>query len=131
MRKMIFAVLAALVMSLGFMSCSSSSPEKKLIGLMEDVVSILKDTHIKSADDVAALKDKMETIKKDVMAVTTELMDSYKDKSPEELAKLAESMKDLEKQSDKLSKEIEAEGERLEKEAEAAGVELGDLDVFD
>ena len=58
---MIFAVLAAFMVSLSFTSCSSS-PEDKMVGLLEDAVSIMKDTHIKSQDDVKALAEKMKKI---------------------------------------------------------------------
>ena len=56
MKKVIFAVLAAFMVSLSFTSCSSS-PEEKMMSIMEDMVSALKDTHIKSADDLKALKE--------------------------------------------------------------------------
>ena len=65
MKKVIFAVLAAFMVSLSFTSCSKS-PEGKVMGLMEDAISIMKDTHIKSADDVKAFAEKMKPIKEGV-----------------------------------------------------------------
>jgi hypothetical protein len=132
MKKTIFAVLAAFVMSLGFMSCSSGGPEDKMISLMEDMVSVMKSTHIKSADDVNTLKGKLEGMKSEVEKVTNELMEAYKDKSPEELMKLAESMKGLEEKMDKVQKEGDKEMERLKGEAEALGLDLSEFgDLFD
>ncbi len=132
MKKTIFAVLAAFVMSLGFMSCSGGGPEDKMISLMEDMVSVMKSTHIKSADDVNTLKGKLEGMKSEVEKVTNELMEAYKDKSPEELMKLAESMKGLEEKMDKVQKEGDKEMERLKGEAEALGLDLSEFgDLFD
>ena len=131
MKKAVFAVLAAFVMSMGFMSCSSSSPEDKMVSLMEDAISIMKSTHIKSADDVKTLTEKFATIKADIEQVTTEMMEAYKDKSPEELMKLAESMEKMEKKVEKMTKDMQKEAERLEQEAEKAGVSLDGLDIFD
>ena len=132
MKKAIFAVMAAFVMSLGFMSCSGGSPEDKMVSLMEDMVSVMKSTHIKSADDAKTLKGKLEGMKADVEKLTNELMEAYKDKSPEELMKLAESMKGLEEKMEKVQKEGDKEMERLKGEAEALGLDLSDFgELFD
>ena len=64
MRKTIFAVLTAFVMSLAFVACSSS-PEDKIVSTMEDMVSYIKGFHIKSADDLNKLTDKIATFKKE------------------------------------------------------------------
>ena len=132
MKKTIFAVLAAFVMSLGFMSCSGGSTKDKMVGLMEDMVGVMKSTTIKSAEDVKTLKGKLEGMKADVEKLTNELMEAYKDKSPEELMKLAESMKGLEEKMDKVQKEGDKEMERLKGEAEALGLDLSEFgDLFD
>ena len=124
--------MAAFVMSLGFMSCSGGSPEDKMVSLMEDMVSVMKSTHIKSADDAKTLKGKLEGMKADVEKLTNELMEAYKDKSPEELMKLAESMKGLEEKMEKVQKEGDKEMERLKGEAEALGLDLSDFgELFD
>ena len=128
MKKVIFAVLTAFVMSLGFASCSSSSPQDKILDSMDELVTLMKKTHIKSADDVKVLKEKAEAIKKDVETAMEQLT---KDKSPEELLKLATELKDLEKKTEELSKTGDAEIERLKKEAEAAGVDVDALDFLD
>ena len=127
MKKVIFAVLAAFMVSLSFTSCSKS-PEGKMFGLMEDAISIMKDTHIKSADDVKALAEKMKPIKEGVDKAMEEMMEAYKDKSAEELKELGEK---FEEQSKKLGAEAEKEGARLKKEAEEAGVDLSELDDLD
>ena len=124
-------MLAAFVMSLAFVACSSS-PEDKVVSLMEDAVSLVKGTHIKTADDVATLTKKMQSFKSDVDKAMSEILESYKDKSPEELMKMAENLSGMEKKVDELSKTLEKETERLEKEADAAGLDLDDLSrLFD
>lgn len=125
---MIFAVLAAFVMSLGFMSCGPSTPEEKMVSIMEDALSILKDTHIKSADDAKAFVEKFKPLKEEANKVIEEFIEQYKDSSPEELAK---SMEELQKNNEKIGKELEAEIDRLEKEAKDAGVDLDALGLED
>ena len=127
MKKVIFAVLAAFMVSLSFTSCSKS-PEGKVMSLMEDAVSIMKDTHIKSADDVKAFAEKMKPIKEGVEKAMEELLEAYKDKDPKELEELG---KKFEEQSKKISEEAEKEGKRLQKEAEDAGVDLSELESLD
>ena len=127
MKKMIFAVLAAFMVSLSFTSCSKS-PEGKVMSLMEDAVSIMKDTHIKSADDVKAFAEKMKPIKEGVEKAMEELMEAYKDKDPKELEEIG---KKFEEQSKKIGEEAEKEGKRLQKEAEEAGVDLSELESLD
>ncbi len=127
MKKVIFAVLAAFMVSLSFTSCSKS-PEGKVMGLMEDAISIMKDTHIKSADDVKAFAEKMKPIKEGVEKAMSEMMEAYKDKDPKELEELGNK---FEEQAKKLGDEAEKEGARLKKEAEDAGVDLSELDDLD
>ncbi|MBO4463254.1 MAG: hypothetical protein J5797_03565 [Prevotella sp.] len=129
MKKVIFAVLAAFMVSLSFTSCSKS-PEDKIMGLMEDAVSIMKDTHIKSQDDVKALAEKMKPLKEDVEKAMKEFLEACKDKDQKELEEIG---KKFDEQSKKLQEEAKKEGERLQKEAAEAGVdisELEDLDLF-
>ena len=129
MKKVIFAVLAAFMVSLSFTSCSKS-PEGKVMSLMEDAVSIMKDTHIKSADDVKALAEKMKPIKEGVEKAMGEMMEAYKDKDPKELEELGNKFEEMAKT---IGAEAEKEGARLQKEAEEAGVDLSeieDLDLF-
>ena len=131
LKKVIFAVLAAMVMSFGFVSCSSS-PEDKLIGVMEDMVGVLKGANIKTADDAKALMTKLTSFKDEAEKITEELMAAYKDKSPEELMKLAETMKPLEEKIEKIQKEGDKEIERLKKQAEDAGLDMEELgSLFD
>ena len=124
MKKMIFAVLAAFVMSLGFVSCSGG-PEDQFIGAMKDMVSALKGTTIKSADDVKQLKEKVEKCKKDIEAASLAMMNAYKDK-PEDLKKVQEK---INKEMESLGKDAEAETKRLKEEAEKAGVDISDLEL--
>jgi len=128
MKKVIFAVLTAFVMSFSLTSCGGS-PENQMIGIMEDMLSVIKDTHISSADDAKALVEKLAPFKEKMENAAQEMMKAYADKSPEEMAEIEASMKDLEKQSEKITSELEKEGERLEKEAKEAGVDLSQLDL--
>ena len=82
---MFFAAIAAFVMSVSFTSCGGSTssegnaseekvettseekaeslaPTDKMLSCMEKMVSIMKDTSIKSAEDAQALKEKMTTM---------------------------------------------------------------------
>ena len=124
---MIFAVLAAFVMSLSFTACSGA-PEDKFLSAMEDAVSVLKDTHIKSIDDVKALKTKMEQVKKDVEAAQGDLIEAVTKMTPEEMAKFSEK---VEKKSEELSSKADTETKRLIEEAKAAGIDESELDFLD
>lgn len=140
---MFFAAIAAFVMSVSFTSCggSTSSEEKsseekvettseekaeslaptdKMLSCMEKMVSIMKDTSIKSAEDAQALKEKMEGIQKEVEEISNTLSDEMKNMSEEDVAKYLEKVNDLQAAG-------QAEAERLEEEAKAIGVELDNL----
>lgn len=117
---MIFAVLAAFMVSLSFTSCSSS-PEKKMIGYMEDFVSLMKDTHIKSGDDVKAFVEKA----KDIQTKMEELQKSVGEDYESNLSE--EAQKELEEQMSKLSQEILPELTRIQKEAQEANLTEEDL----
>lgn len=124
MKKMIFAVLAAFMVSLSFTSCSKS-PEEQMIGYMEDLVSLLKDTHIKSADDVKTLAEKVKKIQANVEELQKSVGEDYESKlSEEETKALMEKM-------GTVMKELAPEVERLEKEAAEANVDLDDLKGLD
>ncbi|MCR4604036.1 MAG: hypothetical protein K5683_10980 [Prevotella sp.] len=100
-----------------------------MIGIMEDMLSVIKDAKITSVDDAKALVEKLAPFKEKMEAASKEITKAYADKSPEELAELQASMKDLEKKAESITNEMSKEGERLEKEAEAAGVDLSSLDL--
>lgn len=121
MKKLFFAAIAALFMSISFTSCGgSSSPTDKMLGCMEEMVSVMKGTSIKSASDVEALKSKMEGIQKDVEEISKASADKMKDMSEEDVAKYLEKV-------GKLQEEMQAEMERLEGEAAAAGIDMDDF----
>lgn len=128
MKKVIFAVLAAFMVSLSFTSCSKS-PEDKIVSCMEEMLSVMKDTHIKSADDVKALKEKMESIKKDAEEAQKALTEKMKGMSEEEMKEFAEKNKDLEQKVSDVMKALPAEIERIQKEATEAGVDISELDL--
>ena len=125
MRRLFFAVIA-LVLSLSFVSCSSS-PEEKIIDSMEEMTSFVKGFHIKSADDITKLNDKLEKFKTEIGEAVEGL---YKEKQ-EELLEMAGNLSRLDEKIDKMTKDIEKEGKRLEKEAEAAGLDISEFeDLF-
>jgi uncharacterized coiled-coil protein SlyX len=130
MKKVLLAVLAAFVMNLGMVSCSSTPADKKL-GAMEEALSIVKSTHIKSAEDVKALVEKIKPLKEKAISANTELMNLNRSKSPEELSEINEEMAEMGKQIDQMAVEMNKEGERLEKEAQEAGIDLSAFDELE
>ena len=80
----------------------ASSPEEKVFDLMEDAVSIMKRTHIKSVDDINALAEKMRPIKEDVEKALNDMMEAFKDKDPKELEEVAQR---FEERGNKISEE--------------------------
>ena len=120
MKKLFFAVLAAFMVSLSFTSCSSS-PEKQMMGYMEDMVSLLKDTHIKSADDVKAFAEKAKSIQEKVEKLQESVGKDYESKLSEE------EQKEMEKQMEELTSQIFPELQRIQKEAQEAGLSEEDL----
>lgn len=112
----------------GGLALFDRAPEDKLLSLVEDAVSALKRSHIRTQDDVTELAEKLKPIKGEVETAMKELMEFYKDKDPQELVEIG---KKFEEQAEKLSKEAEKEGERLKKEAEEAGVDLTELESLD
>jgi hypothetical protein len=161
MKKVLYSVLAVMVMSLCLVSCKDSkapadkenaeaaaeekveekaaekaaivvdenaNPVEKLVGIMSGVVNVLKDTHIKSADDLVALQKKLEGVKDQVEAATTDLASFFSSVTAENAEKIQATMGDLQQRMDQLEKDGEAEVDRLEKEAEALGLNLDGLD---
>ena len=157
MKKLLYSVLAVLVMSVAFVSCKDSkapadkdsveatesekaeetkeaavdanaNPADKLVGMMGDMVQLLKDTHIKSADDLMALKDKLENFKTSFEETSLAMASMFSNITEENATEIAASMQELEKRIEVLEQEGEAESERLEAEAKALGLDLDALD---
>ena len=120
MRKTIFAVLAALVMSLGFMSCSGS-PEEEMVGYLEDMVALVKDTHIKSSDDVKTFAKKAKDLQEKVEALQKKYGKDYESTLSEE------EQKEIGDRMTKIMMELMPEMERLQKEAKDADLSPEDL----
>ena len=120
MKKMIFAVLAAFMVSLSFTSCSKS-PEEKMVGYIEDMVSLMKDTHIKSLDDAKTFSEKAQKIKEDVEALEKSMGEDYKSSISED------EQKKLEERVGKAMEELMKEMERIQKEAAEAGVDASEI----
>lgn len=128
MKRVFIAVLAAFVMSLGFVGCSSS-PADKMISVTKDMLSILKSTEIKSEQDVKDLAAKFEDLKKEAQEIEKAMEEETKNMSDEEkLSYVADMMKTMSEVGD-LEKEMKTEIKRLEKEAKAAGVNLDGIDL--
>ena len=105
--------------------------KEKMVGIMSGVVNILKDTHIKSADDLTALQKKLEGAKDQFEAATTDLATFFSSVTAENAEKIEATMADIEQRMDQLEKEGEAEADRLKKEAEALGLDIDALgDIF-
>ena len=120
---MIFAVLAAFVVSLSFTACSSK--EEQAINKIKDMVSYLKDKHIKNADDAKEVAEKMADYQKEFEALSKEIEDKTKDMSEEEKEKYNKEMEDkYKKDMEKAMEEMMTEILRLSKEAREAGVDL-------
>ena len=117
MKKVIFAVLAAFMVSLSFISCSKS-PEEQMVSCIKDAVSLLKDTKIKSADDAK----KFEENAKALMESFNKIAESVKGQEKSELSE--EENKKLEAEAVAAAKELTPEIERIEKEASEAGVDV-------
>lgn len=116
------AVIIGLVLSIILWSSVNSSPmspEDKLLGGMEEMVNVMKNTHIKSAEDAKALKVKLEGIRKEVeededIQATIKKM---KDMSEEGVSKHYEKF-------DRLIYEGQVEADRLNEEAKALGIDF-------
>ena len=143
MKKLIFGIAALFMMSVVLVGCDNKkskkdkdeedvasvdlSPEEEVVECLEDMVSLLKRTHIESEDDVEVFADKARKIKSRVDSLIKRFGNGIGEDLPEDekdelIKKLAE-----------LSKVGEEEAERLQKEAAAAGIdltELDDLDIF-
>lgn len=122
MKRTIFVVLTALVMSLSFMACSSSSPEEQMIGYMEDLVSVMKDTHIKSGSDVKTFAKKVKKIQDNVDALKEKYGNDYKSELSEE------EQKKMEERLEKLMSDLFPEMQRIQKEATNANLTEEELE---
>ncbi|MCR4810308.1 MAG: hypothetical protein K5896_10700 [Prevotella sp.] len=112
--------------STAFHDNENLSPTEQLIGHLNDLVSLMKRTHIQSEDDVKAFADKAVKIKEKVDALMENFTEEIGNIEP---ATQAELMGKIEK----IGKEGEKEANRLAKEAEEVGIdlsELKDLDIF-
>ena len=101
------------------------SREDQFVNCLEDLVALMKRTHIDSEDDVEEFAVKARKIKSKV----DDLISQYGDGLGENLSE-DEQMELIEK-VEKLSNAGEKEANRLMKEAEAAGIDLSELDDLD
>ena len=105
----------------------AATPEDKFLDVLEDALRVMKRTHLRTQDDVTALAEQLTPLKSRVEQAVKDLMEAYKDKTPDELKELEEK---FEVKAKEISEEIEKEGDRLEKEAAEAGIDVSDLDLF-
>ena len=101
------------------------APEDKFVGILEDAVRIMKNSHIRTQDDVKRIADKMAPMKERLEKAMEELTSAYSQSELEEIGKR------LEDKVNKLAKEGEKEGDRLQKEAEEAGIDVSELESLD
>ena len=116
MKKTLFVVLTALVMSLAFSACGSSSPEEQMMGYMENLSSLLKETHIKSGSDVRTFAEKARKIQDKADALKQKYGKDYEsDLSEEEEQKLQSRM-------EALMNQMIPEMKRIQEEAASANL---------
>lgn len=138
MKKLIFALLALFMVSTVVVSCDNKkskkdeeeelTPAEQMIACMEDMVDVLKDTHIKSTDDVKDLKEKMDGIKKDFDEAQKALEEELKEMSDEERKEFEEKTeKQFEEKVYKLMEDLPKEMERLQKEATEANIDASEV----
>ena len=104
------------------MACSSSSPEEQMIGYMEDLVSVMKDTHIKSGSDVKTFAKKVKKIQDNVDALKEKYGNDYKSELSEE------EQKKMEERLEKLMSDLFPEMQRIQKEATNANLTEEELE---
>ena len=153
MKKVLFTMLAALMMGAVITACSDKKTEKgadgdnteaveeelafdedatpadQLVGLTKQFVSVMKAAHINSEADAATLKNKIEKIQAKIEDVQKNMESSMEGLSDAEKLKMATQMLTLAKEFEGMEKEISTEVKRLQKEAAEAGVDIDDLDL--
>ncbi len=155
---MFFAAIAAFVVSLCLVSCNkqkdkaegddkekteatvekeaadetlveeTDQPQVNFINALDKLVTIMEGTHIKSIDDVKALKEKADKIQEIVMVAQTEMQNEFRDKTEGELNGI---LKEMEEKTSKIIEKGEKETQRLKEEAKAAGISEEELEFLD
>ena len=141
MKKLIFGIAALLMMSVVLVGCDNKkskkdkddedvasvdlSPEEEFVDCLEDMVTLLKRTHIESEDDVEVFADKARKIKSRIDNLIRRFGNGLGEVLPEN------EQQELIKKVTELGKTGEKEVERLQKEAAEAGVDLSDLEDLD
>jgi len=160
MRKMIFAALAAFVVSFCLVSCNNSQQKDKTDGeaeekteakvedesadeivieetdqphinftnALEKLATVLEGTHIKSVDDVQALKEKVEKIREVIMVSQSEMQNDFRDRTEAEMKEINSL---LEGKTKKIIEKGENESKRLMEEAKAAGISEEELEFLE
>ena len=94
----------------------SNSPEEQMMDYMEDMVDLLRDTHVKSVDDVMSFAKEVKKIQQKVEDLQKSVGEDYESTLSEE------EQKKMEKQLEELTSQIIPELQRIQKEAEDAGL---------
>jgi len=114
MKKMIFAVLAAFVMTLGFTSCSKNKADQ----MLDDMEAIVEKVE-KAADESAAMAAALE-----VMSIAEKYGDLSESDFSEAQAKRAEELNArLDKAMEKFQSEVEEAAEEVEEAVEGEEAE--------
>ena len=103
----------------------SNSPEEQMMDYMEDMVDLLRDTHVKSVDDVMSFAKEAKKIQQKVEDLQKSVGEDYESTLSEE------EQKKMEKQLEELTSQIFPELQRIQKEAEEAGLSEEDLKALE
>lgn len=149
MKKLVFALMAAMVMSFAFMACSqkktAGSPEEVAANVTESLEAItgepedqmkevitffaetMKATHIKSEADLETLKTLLKAFTQKMQAIQTAVEKKMEGMSDEDKFAYAGKMMGLAKELGSFEDDVQKETERLKSEAEALGLDIEKL----
>lgn len=152
MKKLVFALMAAMVMCFAFSACSEKAannpetaaasvkeslnaldgePEEQLMEVTKLFAEMIKDAHINSDADAKVLKAKMEAFSEKMEGIQKAVETKMEGMSDNEKLAFAGKMMQLAEEFGNIETELEKETQRLKEEADAAGVDISDLDLED
>ena len=151
MKKLVFALMTAMVMSFAFTASSqkkaSGNPEEVAANVTESLEAItgepedqmkeviktfaeaMKAMHIKSEADLNNLKTVMKAFAQKMESIQSAVEKKMEGMSDEDKFAYAGKMMGLSEELGGIEKEVEKETERLKSEAEAAGLSIENLDI--
>jgi hypothetical protein len=132
MKKVLFSLLAVFVVSVLAASCDGKNskkdianlpPEEQFICYLEEMVDLVKDTHIKDARDAKEFSKAFKEVT-DKIDEVTKGFDDYDPDIPEE------KKDEIGRKSKRLMDEAMEEIQRIREEAREAGVDESELGLF-